>query len=651
MSDSGDSSGILTTLPRTPSLNGIGSGASFDSLKGDTRFETGPLIGKGGMGEVFSATDVRLKRQMAVKRATSTSAQDLERFVREARVQGQLQHPSIVPVHELGLTPEGVPYFTMKRVNGVTLTEVMDQLKAGEPEATKKYTRRRLLGAFQQVMQAVEFAHSQGVLHRDLKPANVMLGDFGEVYVLDWGLAKPLTGDDTVPLSPALLDGAVVGATPTVAGSLLGTPGYMSPELVVGKPASVQSDVFALGSMLFELLAQERLVPGDTVMTILVATRDGFEPSVLRRHPNLELAPELDRVVQRACARELNERFPSVRAFYDALEAVLAGERDVELRHEMSQKHAATAAAALTELHDGKLTEASRTRALQEIGRSMMLDPKNGSAFATLLELMQTPLTETPAEVKEAMEYSSVRASRTAARSSAIGLVLMVLFVPWFVMMGSPDWLGLGALLALMTVAAGGSWAVAGMDKPNPALLAGAMVTFMIAGATANLCWVPFLVATPTIIVATLMYVSLLPRRLAVLTIVLALLALSAPYLAWWLGLSGAPVLLEDGKLVIVPRMLNLAQGSTHALVLDAMLSATIVGAITALVLRNTLQRAQEKIATQVWNLRQLLPPEAAREVKLEGTAADPRCAMQDFFDNKRLPGLATAAHQALHGP
>lgn len=666
MSDSGFS-GVLPTLPSAPAET---PKAAFDSLKGTERLETGELIGKGGMGQVFSCTDLKLKRAMAMKQATSRAPLDLERFVREARVQGQLQHPSIVPVHELGLGPDGLPFFTMKRVRGVTLADVILALAKGDAEAKQKHSRRRLLTAFQSVCQAVEFAHSQGVLHRDLKPANVMLGDFGEVYVLDWGLAKPQLqeGQSQEDLSgavpaqqgqadeaqrkmrrgeatremiadvPLLLSGEVVGSTPTVAGSLLGTPGYMSPELVVGKPASVQSDVFALGSLLFELLTHERMVPGQTVMEILTATRDGFDARVRTRAPDAEVAPELEVVVLEACAAEPAQRYPSVRALHDAVERILSGERDLELRSEMAKEHAARAAAEVAQMRkEGAASDDTRRRALQEVGRSLALEPKNGAAFAALLELLQTPPKEKPREVAETLRRSGEAATRTASLMASIGFALLLMYLPWMYQMGVRDWPKLGSLGALMAVASGASYLVYRMTRPRPEITTFSVMTFMLIGGVLNTVVMPFIVAPPLVTVAVLAYMLLLPHGLRVLTLVMATLALLAPLIAWWVGLSGPPLSFVDGSLIITPRLVTFDPTWTIALIIDSTVVTVALGAWSAVRLRNTLERAQEQIAVQAWNLRQLLPPEAGDATLLNNTAADPQCALEGFFTAKGL--------------
>ena len=212
-------------------------------------YRLGALIGKGGMGEVVAAYDQRIGRDVAIKRMRSAhpDGEQLARFLREARIQARLDHPSIVPVHELSADEAGRPFFTMKRISGSTLAEKL---------ADATVSQQVLLRALIDVCYAVEFAHSRGVIHRDLKPANIMLGDYGEVFVLDWGVARVVTDATraSVPDVTTLDDGTQTGA-------LLGTPGFMSPEQVKGQPATPPSDVYALGAILFEILAGESLHP------------------------------------------------------------------------------------------------------------------------------------------------------------------------------------------------------------------------------------------------------------------------------------------------------------------------------------------------------------------------------------------------------
>ena len=201
------------------------------------RYVVGPKLGEGGMGEVLLAIDPVLGREVAIKRMRERSSASVERFVREACVQARLDHPAIVPVYELSEDAHGRPYLVMKRLSGKTLAELLDT--PGVPQA-------RLLRAFVEVCHAIELAHARGIVHRDLKPSNVMLGDLGEVYVLDWGVA--LLGDD--------LD------APPPDGTALGTPGYIAPEQI-DEPARTgpAADIYSLGCILFEILAGVRLHP------------------------------------------------------------------------------------------------------------------------------------------------------------------------------------------------------------------------------------------------------------------------------------------------------------------------------------------------------------------------------------------------------
>ncbi|MEO6418067.1 MAG: serine/threonine-protein kinase, partial [Polyangiaceae bacterium] len=228
------------------------------------RYVAQDLLGTGGMGEVRLHRDARIGRGVAMKmiRADKEAGPNVQaRFLREARVQGQLEHPSIVPVYDVGVGPDGVLYFTMKRVHGLTFADIFTRLRAHDSQAEGEFSLRKLLAAFGSVCLAIEFAHTRSVVHRDLKPSNVMLGHFGEVYVLDWGVAKILQEDeDDAPRSSRatgegddLTDSGERNGV-TAQGDFVGTPGFFSPEQLDNKAVDGRSDVYALGAILFQML-------------------------------------------------------------------------------------------------------------------------------------------------------------------------------------------------------------------------------------------------------------------------------------------------------------------------------------------------------------------------------------------------------------
>src|SRR5450432_121859 len=197
-------------------------------------YQIGALIGRGGMGEVVVAQDQRIGREVAVKRirAKHPTHDAVERFLREARIQARLDHPAIVPVYELGTDADGLPYFTMKRLAGETLHKRLGDKAQVLP----------LLHAFVDVCLAIQLAHARGVVHRDVKPSNIMLGDYGEVYVLDWGIARVLADPADHVRASTSFDVAEVRTHP---GTMLGTPGYMAPEQMRGDDITGAADVYA----------------------------------------------------------------------------------------------------------------------------------------------------------------------------------------------------------------------------------------------------------------------------------------------------------------------------------------------------------------------------------------------------------------------
>jgi serine/threonine-protein kinase len=251
------------------------------------RYQLGDKIGEGGMGEVFRVLDPDFNRSLAVKVLLERhrGRPELEvRFLEEAQILGQLQHPGIVPVHELGRLADGRPFFTMKLVKGQTLAELLAEheraeefsnpLEAAAPGwKPASQNRQRLLAIFEQVCQTLAHAHSRGVIHRDLKPSNIMVGAFGEVQVMDWGLAKVLADPPSRKHQPAEQSGSVVQtvrttepAQATQPGSILGTYAYMPPEQARGEIDRLdeRSDVFGLGAILCEILTAQPPYTGPT---------------------------------------------------------------------------------------------------------------------------------------------------------------------------------------------------------------------------------------------------------------------------------------------------------------------------------------------------------------------------------------------------
>lgn len=322
-------------------------------------------VARGGMGEVRAVWDRTLRRTLAMKVLLagrgSGGSLGLARFLDEARISAQLDHPGIVPVHALGLDLDGRVYYTMPLIRGKHLGEVFDAVRAGEDE----WTRERALSVLLRVCEAVAFAHSKGVLHRDLKPANVMVGPFGETYVMDWGLAKlvgePAEGDGPSSGGPLTVDRRIPpdagdeSSLMTQAGSVVGTPAYLAPELAAGGSAGARSDVYSLGAMLYELLAGRRPYGGETSrppQEILAALGAGPPPPV--RTLAAEIPPELEAVCERAMARDPDRRYGDVMALAEDLRAFLEGRvvaayesgAVAELRKWVARNRATAAAAA-----------------------------------------------------------------------------------------------------------------------------------------------------------------------------------------------------------------------------------------------------------------------------------------------------------------
>ncbi|MBI4617414.1 MAG: protein kinase [Planctomycetes bacterium] len=303
------------------------------------RYPQAGTIGKGGMGEILLVRDPELNRELAAKVLLGKGTVDrrlLEKFLLEAQVTGQLEHPNIVPVHELGFAPDGRIYFTMKRVRGRDLSAILREVAGEAPDAPGLVA---LLEIFLKICDAMGFAHSKGVIHRDLKPANVMVGEFGEVLVMDWGLAKVIGRPDpgAAAVTPDLRGGDVVRRVRseseeeeplrTLDGDLMGTPSYMPPEQARGEVDRLdeRSDVYSLGAVLYEILALSPPYTGKNAWGIVERVAQGKLERPSRRAPERSVSRELEAVVLKAMAHAPERRYPGVAPFRADIEAYLAG--------------------------------------------------------------------------------------------------------------------------------------------------------------------------------------------------------------------------------------------------------------------------------------------------------------------------------------
>lgn len=277
------------------------------------RYHLLELAGEGGMGKVWLARDEGLNRTVALKELKPELADRPDaraRFIREAQITGGLEHPFIVPIHEL--QTDGVLYYAMRLVRGATFADAIAALHGRASARTGDWDQPRLLAVFVQVCQAVAFAHSHGVVHRDLKPANVILGNFGEVFVVDWGLAREVnTPDVTEGESEA---NAATDSRTTRAGQALGTPAYMSPEQAAGRSqdAGPAADIFGLGAILFEILtgnaphARHAALPLPEMLARIAAT-----PVPAARRVRSDVPAALEAVCARAMAHQPESRYSS----------------------------------------------------------------------------------------------------------------------------------------------------------------------------------------------------------------------------------------------------------------------------------------------------------------------------------------------------
>ena len=289
-----------------------------------TKYELLGLIGRGGMGDVFEVKDTALTRQVALKRlrAEVTTPQSKKMFLQEAKVTAQLEHPNVVPVHESGMLETGEAYFTMKRLRGSSLREVLNGLARGDAQMTARFPRVRVGILFLEMVRAVGYAHARGVVHCDLKPGNILIGEHGEVAVSDWGLARK---DPLPPPREGALPVHFPEDGPDTLGIISGTVPYMAPEQAHGVMVDRRADVYSLGAILYELLTLQPAYPARGLDELLRQFGGVIPPR--RRAPQREISEEIEAVCMRCLEQTPKKRFDSALDLQVAVEDWLTGTR------------------------------------------------------------------------------------------------------------------------------------------------------------------------------------------------------------------------------------------------------------------------------------------------------------------------------------
>jgi serine/threonine-protein kinase len=557
----------------------------------EARYHLGDAIGKGGMGEVLNARDVHLHREVAIKRIRNEDPSDraTDRFLREARIQGRLDHPAIVPVYELGQDASGRPFFAMKKLTGTTLAQILDGPSA-------EASREKLLRAFADVCLAVAFAHSRGVIHRDLKPQNIMLGDFGEVYVIDWGVAK-LAGE---------IERTESGESDEMAtgdGIAIGTPGYMAPEQIKDS-ASIdeRADIYSLGCVLFEILARTPLHPKGRVG--MLSAVSGVDVRTALHASEQPVPPELEDVCVQMTASSRDERPRDARVLSNKILEYLDGDRDLARRRELASTHLARA----REAYERRDNEEARRTAIREAGRALGLDPTLAGAAELVGRLMLEPPRAMPREVEDELRADAIETDRRQARISIWISTGYLAFVPFILL--ANDWLYaalLVAYLAFNTVVLRLRARSARGQHPYTNAMRNAVLVAIVAHAFSPPIVGPGLAAaTVGALLLTASYTR--PRALFGLVAILSA-AVVVPWAAEWIGVLGQTVFQVDGGVALRSPVLD-AMGP---LLRDIALGIYTFGilAATAAIGNAMVQRdrtSRRHLYLQAWQLRQLVP-------------------------------------------
>lgn len=282
------------------------------------RYTDFKIIGRGGVCLIQSCKDNYLGRivcHKSLRKEFVNSKEERVRFLREARVTAMLQHPNTIPIYDISRDSRDQYFFTMKLLHGYTLHGIFEKLKQNDEEIGNEFKLNRLLGAFIQVANALDYAHEHGVIHRDIKPENIAIGPYGEVHLIDWGLAKVWHKDESI-IEIEKQEPALSGETDfrlTHAGQLKATPLYMSPEQVNNdRHLDSRSDVYSLGTVLYEILTLETMIEGKTIQQLMDNITNGRFSVPSQRTPDRHIPKELEEICLKSVDTDPEKRYQKV---------------------------------------------------------------------------------------------------------------------------------------------------------------------------------------------------------------------------------------------------------------------------------------------------------------------------------------------------
>lgn len=550
------------------------------------------LLARGGMGEVIVTYDQRIGREVAFKRirGNKASSEDIARFLREARIQARLDHPAIVPVYELGTDEQQNPYFTMKRLTGDTLAARLASADANEPIAP-------MLRAFVDVCLAIDFAHARGVIHRDLKPSNIMLGHYGEVYVLDWGVAHVLANHYHTAAGEQ--SDEPFGEVETQHGAVLGTPGYMAPEQIRDAAAiAPAADVYALGAILFEIVAREPLHPrGMSAVNNTLADHSG---SPTERYPDRTIAPELDAVCVEALAGDPARR-PTARELANRVQRYLDGYLDVERRRVLAAEQLAVARAAFESNDPNR-----RAEAIRAAGHALALEPTSKDAAALVSRLIIEPPAIRPRELEIELARNERDRRRSRARNGILASVLTFLVTLAIVAADVKQW----PMMFVLWSAVAGYFAIGlvtlrtGNSQTHYLILVSALMTVALSQVASPL------ILAPVVICGTALSIVSAPAMTRSLGLPIAWVSLTAalPYVVEFAGVLPSTMTQKTGSLLIESGIVRGHGWRDLALLIGVNYGVLVTVVIfIARVVRDR-HAAEQRVEIQAWHLRHLLP-------------------------------------------